>query len=315
MKTHIPQWAQYWKTGVLTSLPQDFEHNYSGEIYDFWYKQVNSFEDNSVVLDVCTGNGAIAIMIKEIANKINKRLNVIAIDGATIDTKTLVKCQPKLKSIIEEISFIGEVQIEEIDVAIKKQVDYIVSQYGIEYCKIEVIAPKISKILKSCGKLIFISHAAETDIHNYMKIEQEHFYKLKKIGVFKLFKKFIANKEKPQSFISKLNICLNEIEDIFGNSLNEYVYEWAQTMQMLARMPKHILLSNRKQIKEFYYLHLYARMRSDDLLSVSKKLKNNPKWYNKFIESGLSLKSHGELTYQSRHKVGQYYEFIHKGEE
>ena len=62
-------WSEYWKTGVLTSLPSDFKENYDGELYEYWESVLLAQQTPLRVLDVCTGNGAVAILLTEIAHK------------------------------------------------------------------------------------------------------------------------------------------------------------------------------------------------------------------------------------------------------
>jgi len=312
MSKNKKHWEHYWETGVLTSLPQDFKSNYDNEIYDFWYRQVLSFRENSTVVDVCTGNGAIALMIQDISNKLNKNISVIGVDAANINPVNIVKEQPDYKDLVNSVKFFGGVRIEEMDTVITSKVDYVVSQYGIEYCKTKKIAPKINKILKDNGKLIFVSHSPNSDIYIYMKQEKKDFKKLKKLKLFDLFYKFVENKEKPLNFKFKLEETLNEIERIFGNKLNSFVFEWVQTIQRLINMPKHTLLANKKQINEFISIHMYARKRADDLISVINKITKKPKWYKKFTENGLILTKTGQLLYKNNHVVGTYFEYIKK---
>ncbi len=312
MNKNKKHWQNYWDSGALTSLPQDFKANYDGEIYDFWYKHVLTFKENSTVVDICTGNGAIALMIKNIANVLNKNITVIGIDAAKINPVNVAEIQHQFKELVNNVKFYGNTLIEEIDTVITSKVDYVVSQYGIEYCKVNKVALKINKILKKNGKLIFISHSPDSDIYKYMKSEQSDFKKIKELGIFKLFNKFVENKEKPLNFKFKLENKLDEIEKVFGNKLNSFVYEWVQIIQMLIRMPKHTLLANKKQIKEFSLMHIYGRKRADDLIAVSKKIIKNPKWYKKFSKNGLKLIATDELLYKDHHKIGNYFEFKKK---
>ena len=45
------------------------------------------------------------------------------------------------------------------------------------------------------------------------------------------------------------------------------------------------------------------------MLNVTEKLLNEENWYLTFEEHGLELQKQGEIIYQQKHNVGEYYEF------
>ena len=53
----IAAWSSYWSEGNTTSLPNLFAGNYSGDVLRFWNEAFDTLEDNSRVLDICTGFG------------------------------------------------------------------------------------------------------------------------------------------------------------------------------------------------------------------------------------------------------------------
>ena len=69
----LAQWSDYWAAGNLTSLPSDFAHNYDGEIKAFWFKIFDDLPDKSAILDVCTGNGAVAYLALDFAKANNNQ--------------------------------------------------------------------------------------------------------------------------------------------------------------------------------------------------------------------------------------------------
>ena len=53
----------------MTSLPQDFAANYDGEVAEFWQAAFAQVPPAGRMIDLCTGNGAIALLAVAYANK------------------------------------------------------------------------------------------------------------------------------------------------------------------------------------------------------------------------------------------------------
>ena len=76
-------WTTFWKQGFPTSFASQFPDNYTGTLAKFWEGQF-ALLDNAKVLDVATGNGAIALIAARITQIKSNNLDISAADFAHI---------------------------------------------------------------------------------------------------------------------------------------------------------------------------------------------------------------------------------------
>ena len=303
-------WTAYWKSGVLTSLPADFKVNYDGELADYWSSVLNQFDKDLNILDVCTGNGAVAILLSGIAKELNLKVNISAVDASDIHPSFILKNFPDMGEVVKQINFIGNCLIENMCDVIKTDFELIVSQYGIEYCETKLAAENIVKLLKPNGKFVFIAHAPDTAMMAYMQTEEQVYQVLDKVQAFEYFHQFSANKISVNGFKSKLKACLAEMSSFVEYRGHALFNTWGNTLSQLIQMPNAALKSQRNKTKDFSQQYVFARARANDMLQVSEKLLKDPEWYQAFTEVGLRLTDQGVITYKNQHNVGHFYEFI-----
>ena len=81
--TQSDHWSDYWSRGSLTSLPQDFAANYDGEVAEFWQGAFSGLDDTGRMIDLCTGNGAIALLAAEYFASEKPDIEIVAVDATT----------------------------------------------------------------------------------------------------------------------------------------------------------------------------------------------------------------------------------------
>lgn len=302
-------WTAYWQSGVLTSLPMDFKENYDGELAQYWEQVITGFEGSINVLDVCTGNGAIAILLQELAEKHQLDVKITAVDASDIKPKYIHDKYPNKSKQINQIDFIGNCLVETMHQTIDQKFDLIVSQYGIEYCDTALAATNIIPLLKANGRLIFISHSPETDIHKYMRGEEVVYQYLDELNLMQSFHEFGNGQSSPNGFSNKLKVSLEAMRLNFELRSNTLLQTWANASVRLLQMNNSDLKLQRKQVKSFVEQYHFARARALDMLRVSDKLINEPNWYKAFVQDGLELINDGDIYYQGKHNAGHFYEF------
>lgn len=157
MNSHRDQddsWNKYWEHGFLTSCRNAFTGNYEGAIKDSWVSFFGSLEPGSRVLDICTGNGAIAMIANEVSRLKASNLEIHAIDSAAIRPRETVT---RDRQLLEGIRFRGRTAAENtgFDDAYFQAIS---GQYALEYTELEACAAEMARISASAARLQFIIH-------------------------------------------------------------------------------------------------------------------------------------------------------------
>ena len=150
------QWAEYWSGGALHSLAGDFAGNYTGKIAEFWRAEFQQLEPGARILDVATGNGAIALHALAVSDEQQKGFSVEACDLAAIEPSATVS-DPELKRQLERIVFHPETNIEATDFD-RGTFDLLTSQFGFEYANLSAGAKEIARLLSEQGRFAAIMH-------------------------------------------------------------------------------------------------------------------------------------------------------------
>lgn len=301
-------WTNYWRSGALTSLPQDFAVNYDGEIGIFWNNVFRSFDESSAILDLCTGNGAIAILAAEFSLSQNKHFNIIGADAANIEKSTIERSHPNLQHAIKEIAFISNCLVEDIDLP-EQSVDLITSQYGIEYCNWKQTAEKVKQLLKPNGKLVFISHAPSTSIMAFMKVEKTQYDFLSSIGIFKTLENYFVKKTSLGNTLKKLTAAKTKLKFQMSQNQSQLYSGVLQFLEHVTSLTPSRFKAESGRINSYYGQHLFAYQRLQDILNVSEKILSNDDWYLEFEKAGLKLIESGEIIQSGSHNAGDFYKF------
>ena len=141
------QWAAWWQNGTLTSFQGAFENNYDGSIKHFWNQHFSRLVSNANILDLGTGNGALALLAIQYADEHKQEFQVTGIDNADI--------QP---SAVQGIHFLGNTPMEHTGMPTGSQ-DLVLSQFGFEYGEMSATLKEIKRLLKpQQGRFIAMIH-------------------------------------------------------------------------------------------------------------------------------------------------------------
>jgi len=301
-------WTNYWQSGVQTSLPQDFKHNYDGEIYDQWTHVVDRLASGSKVTDLCTGNGAVALLLAEIALKQHKTLEITAIDISQINIKSITANNPVEQT--DMIQFISQTPVEQLESVLSARQDAIVSQFGLEYSDLTMTAKAIKHCLKPEGRLSFIAHCHDGAVFDYMDIEQSIYRWFRDIGIFNLIEAFVWGQETANGLKNKMMSIVQKHQPnpiFMGHDLFK---SWQSTLTQIIKQPNQQLNNQKQALGQFLAQHRAAWKRLEDMLNVSTKVAED-NWFQPFIKAGFSLKKTETLHYKNQHLVGQFYDFSH----
>lgn len=147
-------WDMFWSYDRLSSFGTGIgAGNYGEPIADGWRNFFGSLPRGARVLDLATGNGAIALMAVEAGDA----LEVTGADLAQVRPAMFVSQD---KALLGRIRFLPGTAAEVLPMA-DGAFDAVVSQYGIEYSDLDRSLPEAVRVLAPGGRLRFACHAAE----------------------------------------------------------------------------------------------------------------------------------------------------------
>lgn len=299
-------WSNYWQSGSLTSLPQDFSALYDGEIGQFWEQHFAKLEAGSAVLDLCCGNGAIALAAAEYSRSNSLALDITAMDAAMPNTGAIIGRYPDKKDDVEVVKWLGNCPVEKNPLGSESQ-DLVCSQYGIEYTNWKQSASEVARLLKPGGSAVFVCHSPETQMWQIMKKEKQDYLFLRKNGLFMVFTNWLESRMTSQQAIKKLARLLK----LIGREKPSPVLEGvARMLANVVQGGEMLMDQNKLQLANFHHQHLTAFQRLQDMLNVVDRVRKQPDWYRIFCDSGLQLIEQGEIYYMKTQRAGDYYCFI-----
>ena len=155
--SEISIWNDYWHFDRLGSFDDLGETNYREEVAAGWRSFFDSLPDGASILDLCTGNGAIAVMAAEAGRRGGKDFRIVAVDAADINPYLYVK---KHRDELAAIEFRPATPIESLPWP-DASFDAVVSQYGIEYSDLSLSISELARVVAPTGTARLILHAAE----------------------------------------------------------------------------------------------------------------------------------------------------------
>ncbi len=156
------QWSRFWESGSLTTFIGRFADNYDGDVMGFWFLEFRKLPDGAHVVDLATGNGALAMLATQYSRNNDKGFRITGIDYADIDP--LAYAKEDQREDMATIEFVGNTRIEQTTLP-DGSVDCAVSQFGFEYADPAAAIAEVSRILKPEGsRFAAIMHHQDSDI-------------------------------------------------------------------------------------------------------------------------------------------------------
>lgn len=187
-------WTNYWQTGNLHScLVTRSEGEEDVPVHDHdWRQFFGALEDGARILDVGTGNGAVAQLAYETGKQGDKHFEVHGVDAAEIAPASPVG------TTTTSLEFHSGTPMERLPFD-DGTFDCVVSQYALEYSDMEASFEAIARVLKPRGKMRFILHSADSTPVLSSKKELEVLQEIiDDIGVIRCLRNMlVARTEKP----------------------------------------------------------------------------------------------------------------------
>lgn len=159
-RTPMPEtsiWNDYWHFDRLSSFDDNGRTNYGEEIAGGWRAFFDSLPYGASILDLCTGNGAVAVLAAEAGRRDRKHFRIVAADSADINPCLYVRSH---RDELAGIEFRPATQAESLpwpDACF----DAVISQFGIEYSDLAQSMPELARVIAPAGQARLFLHAAE----------------------------------------------------------------------------------------------------------------------------------------------------------
>lgn len=154
-------WDEFWEQGFITTFGSSFQNNYTGNLRHFWEKKFSILASGSKVLDLATGNGALACIAYSAAKNAEKSIEVYAIDAAQI--KPEVDAIAEIEEARKNITFLSNTPCEDLPFT-DNTFDFISSQFGIEYGSWNQSLPEVFRVLNQGASAHFICHSDSSSL-------------------------------------------------------------------------------------------------------------------------------------------------------
>jgi SAM-dependent methyltransferase len=151
-------WSQYWHYDRIASCFDGAgAGNYDDCIAAGWRDFFAALPEATRIVDLCTGNGAAAIIAAETGRAAGKSFEIVAVDRADIDPPAYVS---RHAEALAAIRFLPETAVEALPFP-DSGFGAVISQYGIEYSNLPRALAEAVRVVAPAGRLRLVVHAAD----------------------------------------------------------------------------------------------------------------------------------------------------------
>lgn len=155
------EWAQFWRHGSVTTFERSGNPNYDGEIREFWERQFAALPYGARVVDLATGNGAVALLAAEYSSRNGMRFAIDALDRAGIQPRRDLRQAEAAREWLAAVRFRAGAPNENTGLE-GECADLVTSQYGFEYGEPAASCRELMRVLKPGGRVALITHHANS---------------------------------------------------------------------------------------------------------------------------------------------------------
>lgn len=152
----LSHWERYYRTGAVASCPTTAEGDYDQELRTVWESFLQPFPPGAQILDIGTGNGAVAGIANALSMQLGRQWQIHACDAAEIDPTQHV---PDGVTRFAGVQFHPHVASEQLPFE-DAQFDAVTGLYALEWSDATQSLPEIARVLKPGGQALFVlAHA------------------------------------------------------------------------------------------------------------------------------------------------------------
>lgn len=151
-------WTRYWQGGYKDTC---FTGDQAFRLGEHWIAFFESLGHGAEVLDLATGNGAVALIADRVSADRQLGLVVHGVDQADV--------APESEGDRDTCQFLGNTPIEALPYA-DGAFDALVSQFGFEYSDTERTVDEMVRVARVGARVRMIVHAADGAVHNSSRV-------------------------------------------------------------------------------------------------------------------------------------------------
>lgn len=140
------QWSRYWEKGTITTFHGRFGENYDGPVRDFWHALFATLPGDARIVDLATGNGAIALLAAQYSYRQGRTFEIVGVDTADVDPARQFAGKAYARHL-RRIRFLKRTPVDATTLPDGSQ-DLATSQFGIEYAETAPTVAEVGRILK-----------------------------------------------------------------------------------------------------------------------------------------------------------------------
>lgn len=144
----VRAWSEYWSSGAQTSCLSEDQDNYTGVVRKVWWDFFATLPRQARVLDLATGNGAIARLALEFASENDYPWRVYGVDRAHAG---------EAANPVPGLHLLSAVAMENLPFA-ANMFDAVTGQYAVEYGARSLVVKEVARVLKPRGGYQFLMH-------------------------------------------------------------------------------------------------------------------------------------------------------------
>lgn len=153
----VQHWESYYRSGGLATCPTAADGSYDQEVRSSWEQFFGDLAPGTRILDVGTGNGAIVLIAKEVADRFEKGFDIHGSDLAAIDP---IRDVSQGRERFRGVTFHPETATESLPFE-DGSFGAITGQYALEYMGEDAIG-ELHRVLGPGGRAQFILHHADS---------------------------------------------------------------------------------------------------------------------------------------------------------
>lgn len=214
----LEHWEAFYRNGAITTGPTQHGGNYDLEIHKAWSDFFGNCQSGTRILDIATGNGAVAGIANETAWNLGRVFIIHACDLAQI--------QPMRDVADAAVRFAG-IQFHP-GIAVERlpfpdaSFEVVSGQYALEYTDVPAALHELRRILKPDGAAMFIlHHAGSALIMNAQVSLREAEFVLNETKTYRRLRQLISADQATPKFAEKAGMQLQQSIQAIKRALPE----------------------------------------------------------------------------------------------